>query len=151
MFSFNFLNSHNYSVWMLCYSHFSDEETEEQRGICPSLMVLVSGREGSVTDRWVPLQGSLSVYTGDGLQSMGYHQLRHCSVTQMTSWLSPNFKRGRPSNRELAREVVKGLGPIVKQVEKETCPLYVGLRKWVLQHLDLLGHPRVPQGHSSFL
>lgn len=42
-------------------------------------------------------------------------------------------------------------GSIAKEVEKETSLLLVGLRKWGLQHLELLGHLRVPLGHSHLL
>lgn len=45
-------------------SYFSDEETEAQGGICPSPMLLESGREDSNLGGWAHCIGSTGVYTG---------------------------------------------------------------------------------------
>lgn len=63
----------------------------------------------------------------------------------------PRSQEGNHSSRELPREMGAEPGSIAKEVEKETNLLLVGLRRWGLQHLELLGHLRVPLGHSHLL
>lgn len=61
------------------------------------------------------------------MQRVGCPHWRHCSVTQRSPRLPPDFKRERQSSRESGKMAAEP-GFFAEQVEKETNPLYVGLR-----------------------